>query len=93
MGLLINEVLTNSYKHAFPNNASGVVTVSLTEKNSYCVLTIADNGIGLPKAIPNIETASMGMELIYILADQLDANLKVESNNGTQFILELKKLN
>jgi len=92
LGLLINEVLTNAYKHAFPNNKTGAVTVTLVEKDENCLLTIADDGIGLPIAITTIETTSMGMELIHILADQLDANLKIETKNGTQFILELKKL-
>lgn len=93
LGLLINEALTNSYKHAFPNNKSGIVNVNLIDYDSYLILTIADNGIGLPTNIDNSNNQSMGMELIYILAEQLDANLKVESNSGTKIILELKKLN
>jgi two-component sensor histidine kinase len=93
LGLLINEVLTNSYKHAFPNNKSGIVSVNLVDHDIYCLLTIADDGVGLPSNIDVSETPSMGMELIYILAEQLDANLKIENKNGTQFILELKKLN
>ncbi len=91
LGLLINEVLTNAYKHAFPNIKNGKITVSLTEQNLNCKLTIHDNGVGLPAKNSKAEIASMGMELIHILSQQLDANLIIENINGTKFILEIKK--
>ncbi|MDX2174060.1 MAG: sensor histidine kinase [Bacteroidota bacterium] len=90
LGLLINEVLTNAYKHAFPNNENGTISVSLFDNNANCKLVIADNGVGLPLEIKETETPSMGMELIQILAEQLDANLIIERELGTKFILDLK---
>ncbi len=93
LGLLINEVITNSYKHAFPNNQSGIVSVDLVDANSNCLLIIKDNGIGIPDTLNKTQNPSMGMELIYILAEQLDANIKLETTNGTQFSLEIKKHN
>lgn len=93
LGLLINEVITNSYKHAFPNNQNGTVSVDLVDANSNCLLIIKDNGIGISDTLNKTQNPSMGMELIYILADQLDANIKLDTTNGTQFSLEIKKHN
>lgn len=90
LGLLINEVLTNAYKHAFVGRNSGCITISLTGQNLNCELLIADNGIGMPDETTISQSPSMGMELIEILAEQLDAGLKIIRNNGTTFVLNIK---
>ncbi|MBA2613201.1 MAG: sensor histidine kinase [Bacteroidetes bacterium] len=90
LGLMINEILTNAYKHAFSESKKGHVSVSLADKESGCILKISDNGKGLPENFENLNQKSMGMELIHILAEQLDANLKIEKTNGTTFIIEMK---
>lgn len=89
LGLLINEILTNAYKHAFINREYGTIEVILKNNNSNCILIIKDDGIGVPESIQNLKSNSMGMELIHILAEQLGANLKIVRQNGTQFILQL----
>ncbi|MBL7910155.1 MAG: sensor histidine kinase [Bacteroidia bacterium] len=90
LGLMINEILTNAYKHAFSVGTKGQVSVALADSNNGCVLKISDNGKGLPKNFENLNQKSMGMELIHILAEQLDAKLKIEKTNGTTFIIEMK---
>jgi two-component sensor histidine kinase len=90
LGLLINEILTNAYKHAFSANEKGTVVVSLIDSDEECVLKISDNGKGLPENYDKLNQNSMGMELINILADQLSANLKIERTNGTTFIIKMK---
>ena len=90
LGLLINEILTNAYKHAFSKNEKGKVTVSLGENEKGCILKISDNGKGLPLNFETANQKSMGMELIQILAGQLNAELKIDKTNGTTFIIELK---
>jgi two-component sensor histidine kinase len=89
LGLLINEVLTNAYKHAFVNRDNGTIEVILKNNNFNCILIIKDDGIGMPESIQKVESTSMGMELIHILAEQLGADLKIIKQNGTQFILQL----
>lgn len=92
LGLLLNELLTNAYKHAFVGRNSGIITVTLNETDSDCVVAVKDNGVGLPENYYSPENKSMGMDLIFILADQLSAELKVEStNNGSKFILYISK--
>lgn len=92
LGLLLNELLTNAYKHAFVGRDSGIITVTLNETDSDCVVAVKDNGVGLPENYNSPENKSMGMDLIFILADQLSAELKVQSDhNGSNFILYISK--
>ncbi|MDP3556335.1 MAG: sensor histidine kinase [Bacteroidota bacterium] len=90
LGLLINEILTNAYKHAFKENEKGKVSISLMNNDNESVLTISDNGKGLPDNFEKLNEKSMGMELINILASQLNADLKIESSKGTTFIIKIK---
>ena len=76
MGLLINELLTNSFKHAFPAKKKGKITASIDLTETDCIITVSDNGVGLPEDYQNSEKRSMGMDLIYILADQIDSEIK-----------------
>jgi two-component sensor histidine kinase len=87
---MINEILTNAYKHAFSASGKGLVSVMLMDTDTGCILKISDNGKGLPDNFENLNQKSMGMELIYILAEQLEAKLSIEKTNGTTFIIEMK---
>ena len=91
LGLLVNELLTNAYKHAFPEVVKGRITVALTEDEETFTLEISDNGVGLPDNFDTQERKTLGMELIYILAEQLDSGLIIESANGSCFKLNVKK--
>ncbi|HOZ86157.1 MAG TPA: sensor histidine kinase [Bacteroidia bacterium] len=93
LGLLINEMLTNAYKHAFPEDAKGEITVTLVEHEQTFTLAISDNGIGLPTDFDSTERKTLGMELIYILAEQLDSQLTIENVSGTMYTLQIKKTN
>jgi two-component sensor histidine kinase len=91
-GLILNELLSNCYKYAFPGNRSGNVYLSLTpvdtssEKNNY-KLELRDDGVGLPKGFNLKNPVSLGLQLVNILTEQLDGTLKIESNKGTAFTL------
>ncbi len=91
LGLLINELLTNSFKHAFPDNKNGIITVSVSENETFCSIKIKDNGIGLPGDFKSGAKNSIGMDLIHILSEQIEANLKIKNDNGSEFILEIPK--
>ncbi len=91
LGLLVNEMLTNAYKHAFPEGAKGRITLTLTEDEKTFTLVVGDNGIGLPENFDAVDKKTLGMELIYILAEQLDSKLEITQKNGTIFTLKIKK--
>ena len=75
LGLIINELLLNSIKYAFPSNQSGEITIKLTEEGENLVLVMSDNGVGLPKDL-NVNTAdSLGLKIIQTLTNQLEGNL------------------
>jgi len=87
--LIINELLTNTYKYAFPNRNSGNINITLkNEKDNIIILKYFDNGVGIdPKIIPH-ELDSLGIKLVYDLAEcQLKGKVELDSSNGTCFII------
>ncbi len=83
LGLIINEAVTNSLKYAFPGGRQGQVSIELRQADpSGCLLTIADDGIGLDPDFDLSRTRSLGMNLMKGLSKQLDGSLKIESANG-----------
>jgi PAS domain S-box-containing protein len=92
-GLLINELVSNGFKHAFRGRRSGKITISLTRHGSECQLTIRDNGVGFAPSIDWQHSPSLGLRLVRILARQLDATLTQTSDEtGTCFCLILSEL-
>jgi two-component sensor histidine kinase len=87
-GLLINELVTNAFKHAFPQR-EGEVTINLTTKEKEPIkLEVRDNGIGLPANLDWEKNNSLGLRLVRLLSQQLDAEIEVNANNeGTCFMI------
>lgn len=86
LGLILNEIITNTLKYAFPEN-KGSLFVSLQKQNLGFTLTIEDNGIGLPKDYNYQNSESLGIQLIYILAEQIDAEIKFDNNIGASYTI------
>jgi PAS domain S-box-containing protein len=82
-GLIVNELLTNSLKHAFPGGRSGFIKVSLRCALAQCILEVADNGIGLPEGLQFHEAGTLGLKLVSVLAKQLRGVIQVEREGGT----------
>ena len=80
VGLIINEVLSNSFKYAF-NQKNGEINVTLSKN----CLIISDNGVGIFKSASKKTVASFGLQLIDLLAEQIDAKVEIKSNKGTSF--------
>lgn len=86
IGLIINEVITNSIKYAFGKEREGLITVSLRRVSQHeLVLSISDNGVGLPSGFNFRKTNSMGMNLLKGLADDIEGNFVLENNNGVRY--------
>ncbi|HKC37082.1 MAG TPA: histidine kinase dimerization/phosphoacceptor domain -containing protein, partial [Chitinophagaceae bacterium] len=84
LGLILNEAITNSLKYAFPNGRTGVISILLlnTAMHHY-LLSISDNGIGMPAQFNNKKPGSLGMSLMAGLSEDLDGNFSIENDNGT----------
>ncbi len=84
-GLLINEIVSNSYKYAFPGDSRGTITIQITRDGKKATLLIGDDGVGLPDGFEVESSESLGMQLIQALTSQLDGELKVSRLKGTTF--------
>ncbi len=82
-GLILNELLTNAAKYAFYGRESGTITVELRGENDHAVLTVSDNGIGLPEAFALGKSTGTGLNLVGTLSRQLGGEFSIESSAGT----------
>ena len=91
-GLIINELVSNSLKYAFPGNRKGEIRVALRSFNEDAlVLEVGDNGIGMPEDLDFRNTASMGLHLVQILSeDQLHGKIELDRAGGTTFRIRFK---
>lgn len=93
LGLIFNEILTNTFKYAFPGDSEGVVNVRFKGKeNKQFLLEVADDGIGLPPDFPDKKTDSLGMRLIHSLTEQIMGELEINSDHGTQIRVKFQEL-
>ncbi|MBP2046958.1 PAS domain S-box protein [Methanobacterium aggregans] len=90
-GLIINELVTNTFKHAFPDEKMGEVTVELYKNNDTVFLKVADNGIGFPEDIDFKNTKSLGLKLVNSLVMQLDGKIELDRTKGTVFTVSFPK--
>ncbi|MBI2427257.1 MAG: PAS domain S-box protein [Ignavibacteriales bacterium] len=85
-GLIINELVTNALKHAFAAGKTGKISIVISQRNSsHVVLTVHDDGKGLPKGFTAAEHASLGLTLVQALVEQLKGTLSVTVKRGTAF--------
>jgi two-component sensor histidine kinase len=91
LGLIINELVSNSLKYAFPDDAKGNVTVNLEESNGEYVLIISDNGKALPDDIDIDNIDSFGLTIVNLLVNQIKGKISVENVGGTTFTINFKK--
>jgi two-component sensor histidine kinase len=84
-GLILNELVTNCLKHAFPEGRNGEIQIELLSLNDMVVLAVKDNGIGLPKGFEPKSTKSMGLKIVHMLVKQLKGSLEINPSKGTEF--------
>ncbi len=90
-GLIVNELVLNALKHAFPNNRAGKITVELRENESGVIrLTVRDDGVGLAEGIEPDKSESLGFQIISLLAGQLDGRIDIRREAGTTISLRFE---
>lgn len=87
LGLILNELLTNALKYAFPDQQEGRIEVSLKETDQALVLQVADNGVGLPRELDPLQAPSMGYKLIRAFLAKLKGSMEVSREAGTDIKL------
>ena len=87
-GLVINELVANALKHAFPDERRGTVRVGMTATADRYLLSVRDDGIGLPPAIDYLRTETLGLQLVRMLAEQIGGRVLLDLRAGTEFTVE-----
>jgi len=87
LGLILNELITNVLKYAYPKGHSGIIKIDLKKDENIITVIVADNGVGLPEGFSITRTDTMGLSLVKMLVDQIGGNLKVESGGGTKITI------
>jgi len=86
LGLIVNELISNALKHAFPDNRSGEVMVTLRRIGEHdFTLSVRDNGIGFPRDFDFSRMKSLGMQIVMTLINQIDARIERRPADGTYF--------
>ena len=91
-GLIINELVSNSIKHGFPNGEIGEVYISLKSIDDKYELIIGDNGIGFPSNIDFKRTDSLGLQLVNNLVGQIEGEIELNKRSGTEFKIVFNEL-
>ncbi|HEY9858020.1 MAG TPA: histidine kinase dimerization/phosphoacceptor domain -containing protein [Candidatus Obscuribacterales bacterium] len=93
-GLIINELVSNSLKHAFSEtNQENEIQISITSAHdNEFTLIVRDNGIGFPEDIDFRNTESLGLELVCIFTEQLDGTIELDRSNGTAFVITFSEI-
>lgn len=90
IGLIINELISNSLKYAYPGEKQGQLRISMNKKLNEIVLTVADDGIGLGPDFKLGNLSSLGLQLVSMITGQIDGNMTISGNKGTSIEIRFK---
>lgn len=91
LGLIINELITNSLKYAFKGRKDGKLSITATENDRALTLIVADNGVGMPEGITLENQTSLGLRLVKTLTGQIHGTVVIDRTGGTKFVFVIPK--
>ena len=86
-GLILNELISNTLKHAFPGDAKGEISLRMRAEGDRIVMRLQDTGVGFPEALDFRNIRSLGLQLVNILVEQMNGTIELMANGGTTFII------
>jgi PAS domain S-box-containing protein len=89
LGLILNELISNSLKYAFPEGRKGEIFISVKKEDHTITVLFRDNGIGIPADLDWRDTQSLGLRLVNTLVDQMNGTVELDRSSGTQFTMVL----
>lgn len=92
-GLILNELVSNALKYAFPNEQKGKLSIEVKEEDNELFLRVEDNGVGFEKEFNYENANSLGLQLVHTLVEQLDGTIKVETEKGTRYLIRFVNKN
>jgi two-component sensor histidine kinase len=91
LGLIINELISNSLKYAFPDGRRGEVTIRVQRENDTLAIRYRDDGIGMPPDLEWRNTPSLGLRLVTTLVDQMSGTIELEQGSGVAFTIVVRE--
>ena len=85
--MIINELISNALKYAFPESRPGKMRIELCKEQDMFRLSVADNGVGLPKDVDFRRTESLGFQLVGMLTEQLNGTVDVHADGKTEICI------
>ena len=92
-GLIINELVSNAIKYAFPDGRDGNITIKMHIQDQDYVLSVEDDGVGFPEEIDFKNPKTLGLQIVHTLTQQLDGDIELENNGFTRFKIRFKVKN
>jgi two-component sensor histidine kinase len=93
IGLIVNELLTNAFKYAFPEGARGRILIRLEkQQGDRCLLVVRDNGVGLPASSTLDSEKSLGLYIVGLLVEQLEGTVDIIREKGTSFSIRFRNI-
>jgi two-component sensor histidine kinase len=89
-GLIINELISNALKHAFPDGRRGEIRIEMDQDENGVRIIFEDNGAGFPEGMDFRNTETLGLQLVNMLVAQLDGAIEMVGNGGTRYVITLK---
>jgi len=90
VGIIINELIANAFKYAFPAGFAGVIEISMIKTGNEFEIKFRDNGTGIPGPVISGELKGFGITLINILVQQLRGSMEIQQGNGTVYIIKFR---
>lgn len=90
IGIIINELVTNIFKYAFPEKENGEILIELKKIDNNVTLTIKDNGIGIDEKVSENKTQGFGLSIVKMLVEQLEGTFVLKNDSGTKSVIEFK---
>ncbi|WP_234571231.1 sensor histidine kinase [Rhodohalobacter sp. 614A] len=90
--LILNELISNSYKHAFKNQETGLIDISVHQKNGDIEFAVRDNGIGIPDVFLREDGTSLGLTIVRTLIRQVEGTFEIKNDRGTAARFQFKKI-
>ncbi len=91
-GLIYSELLSNTIKHAFPDDREGKIRIEFKGADGDLMLRVSDNGVGLPEGVDFRKTDSLGLQLVTSLVKQIDGSIELDQSRGTTFTVKFREL-
>jgi two-component sensor histidine kinase len=90
-GLILNELISNAFKHAFPGGGNGVIELGLSRKDRTVRISVSDNGKGLPEGFEDERDANLGLQLVHTLIGQLDGHIARTKAPGVGYLITFEQ--